>query len=205
LKGLDGYVDKIVELITWPILKMVELVQKAKDWTMKKLEDTPLVGRIMKWFNKEGNKSTTKPELPPKKTESYNDLGYFAKGGITTRSGVGRLHASEAVIPLPPSVTEAITGRFIDRSEIAKRDTASRIAEGRFAAGEFGKKTGDITSQLKQGQAQINNAMVYTSNMMSNSNSSVASTIADSMSSKGGGGFSSGNDFASQVLKCNLS
>ena len=157
----------------------------------------------MKWFNKDENKLTKIP-TPIKKPEIFKDLGSFAKGGITTRAGFGRLHASEAIVPLPPKLTEAITGRFIDRADIAKRDVASRIAENKYAAGEFGKKTGDIASQIKEGQVQINNAMVYTSNLMASTNSNMASTIADSMGSKGGG-FSSGDDFASQVLKCNLS
>jgi hypothetical protein len=65
-------------------------------------------------------------------------------------------------------------------------------------------KTSDIASQIEKGQVQVNNAMVYNSNLMANSNSNMASTIADSMGS-GGGSFSSGNDFAAQVLKCNLS
>ena len=211
IKDLNVKIDNIVDLITWPIRKMVELVTKAKDWTMEKLQNIPLIGRIMKWSKEkekedgQGLEPIVKPkEDKPSWWKSLKKAAGMAKGGITTRSTLANLHASEAVIPLPPEVTEAITKRFIDRSEIAKRDVASRMAESKYAAGEFGKKTGDIASQIEKGQVQINNAMVYNSNLMANSNSNMASTIADSMGS-GGGSFSSGNDFAAQVLKCNLS
>lgn len=213
VKNLDKAVERIADLISWPIRKMLELVEKAKTWTMEKLQDVPVIGSLLKWISKEETNTTGTTKNTTKKLSSIPDAASrrkignmvpgLATGGITTKTGLARFHASEAVVPLPPKLTEAITGRLIDRSDIAKRDVSNTMAESRYAAGEFGKRTGDIASQMKQGQAQINNAIVYTSNLMANTSSNMASTIADSMGSRGG--FSSGDDFASQVLKCNLS